>query len=96
MIIVSGQDDSLTSSKNVISQFRTFLNNAEGKTFPLVIPIPTTGYAAQDIYNSEEFRNSNVYLTNKEAFEALGSTIEVEDIVTIVINLIKSYKFEKM
>ena len=47
MIVVCGQDASLTSSKNVLNQFSTFIDNTNGKNYPLVIPIPSSGYAAQ-------------------------------------------------
>lgn len=94
MIIICGQDDSLKSSQNVINQFRLFMNLHERNSFPLIIPIPSTGYAAKEIYYAEEFRNSNMYITNKKAFDNLASTIDVEEITRIVCNLVKSYKSE--
>lgn len=96
MIVVGGQDESLTSSKNVINQYFTFVNNSEGKKYPLVIPIPSTGYAAQEIFNSEEFRHSNVFQTNQKLFTELGNTTEIEYIVHLLVNLIMSYKTEKV
>lgn len=96
MIVVCGQDASLTSSKNVFNQFLKFTERSNEKKYPLVIPIPSTGYAAQKIYNSENFRNSNVFLTNQKAFEKLGETSEIEDIVRIVVNLIRSYKSDNV
>ncbi len=96
MIVVCGQDASLTSSQNVISQFLMFANHSEEKKYPLVIPIPSTGYAAQEIFYSKEFRFSNVFLTNQKIFEELGSTNDIEQIVKIVVNLIKSYKTENV
>jgi len=96
MIVVCGQDASLSSSENVFNQFLTFLNSSEDKKYPLVIPIPASGYAAQEIYNSKEFRRSNVFLTNQKLFEMLGKTNDIENITSIVINLIKSYKTENV
>ena len=96
MIIVCGQDASLTSSQNVINQFLTFANHSEEKKYPLVIPIPSTKYAAQEIFYSDEFRHSNVFLTNQNLFEELGNTNNIENIVQLVVNLIKSYKTERV
>lgn len=92
MIIVCGQDDTLGSSKNVLRQYMAFTNQSESKKYPLVIPIPSTGYAAEKIYNSRDFRESNVYLTNKTSFDELAEKTDIEEITQIVINLIKSYK----
>lgn len=92
MIIVCGQDEGLKSSKNVFQQFLTFIDSTENQRFKLVIPIPSTGYAAKDIFFSDRFRKSNVYLTNQIAFDKLSSTKDPETISEIVINLIKSYK----
>ena len=94
MIVVCGQDGSLSSSKNVLNQFLMFANPSEEKKYPLVIPIPSTGYAAQEIFNSNEFRCSNVFLTNQKIFEELNNTNDIKHIVRIVMNLIKSYKSE--
>ena len=96
MIVVCGQDASLTSSKNVLNQFSTFIDNTNSKNYPLVIPIPSSGYAAQEIYNSEEFRSSNVFLTNKKLFDMLGNTRDISSIANMVVNLIKSYKTESV
>lgn len=93
MIIICGQDDTLNASQNVIKQFSTFVNNNHNKRYPLVIPIPSTGYAAKEIYTSEEFRESNVYLNNKKLFDGL-CTNDIEVITNIVGNLIQSYKKE--
>lgn len=92
MIIICGQDEELKSSKNVINQFLTFTNGNDEKKFPLVIPIPSTAYAAEFIFNSNKFKNSAVYLTNKDSFDLLSKTKDIETITQIVINLIKSYK----
>ena len=73
-----------------------FANPSEEKKYPLVIPIPSTGYAAQEIFNSNEFRRSNVFLTNQKIFEELGNTNDIEHIVHLVVNLIKSYKTERV
>lgn len=93
MIIICGQDDSLKASNNVINQFVSFMKSNENRKYPLVIPIPVTGYAAKKIYDSEKFRKSNVYLTNQKAFNVL-STDDIPKITNIVGNLIKSYKSE--
>ncbi len=92
MIMICGQDDSLLPSKNVIDQFTMFMNQHAEKKFPLVIPIPSTGYAAEEIFNSETFKCSNVYLTNKKSFDELSKTTNIETITNTMVNLIKSYK----
>lgn len=94
MIIICGQDDSLSTSKNVMKQFSIFMKNNDNKNYPLVIPIPSTGYAAEEIYNSDEFRNSNVYLTNRELFDKLSADNNIESITNTIGNLIQSYKQE--
>lgn len=93
MIIVSGQDDTLISSKNVINQFHTFINDNQ-KKYALVIPIPSTGYAAKQIYDSIEYKTSSFYLTNKRIIDQLSDTIDIDEIIIIVKNIIKSYKLE--
>lgn len=92
MLIICGQDEGLKSSKNVINQFLAFINGSNEKKFPLVIPIPSTAYAAEYIFNSYEFKKSAVYLTNKKTFDLLSKTTDIETITQIVVNLIKSYK----
>ena len=92
MLIICGQDDGLKSSQNVINQFLTFMKNEDDKKFPLVIPIPSTAYAAEQIFNSYAFKNSSVYLTNKECFDLLSVTEDIKTITRLVVNLIKSYK----
>lgn len=96
MIIVCGQDDTLTSSQNVINQFFAFLDQSEQKKYPLVIPIPSTGYAAKEIFFSDRFKKNNVFLTNQSLFKELESTTNIDYIVQLVVNLIKSYKTEKV
>lgn len=92
MLIICGQDEGLKSSKNVINQFLAFINECGEKKFPLVIPIPSTAYAAEYIFNSNQFKKSAVYLTNKENFDVLSKTTDIETISQIVVNLIRSYK----
>lgn len=94
MIIIAGQDDSLEASKNVYKQFQFFMNESSEKRFKLIIPIPSTGYAAEKIFSSDIFRNSNVYKNNKEIFEKLNYTKDINEIINIIINIIKSYKVE--
>lgn len=93
MIIICGQDDTLLSSRNVIDQFSTFINQNEEK-YRLVIPLPSTGYAAKKIFNSPEFRSCNCFLTNRSVFERLEKIDNIEQISELVVNLIKSYKIE--
>lgn len=93
MIIICGQDNSLLSSRNVIDQFSTFLNQNEEK-YRLVIPLPSTGYAAKKIFDSPEFRSCNCFLTNRSAFERLEKLNNTDQISDLVVNLIKSYKIE--
>lgn len=90
MIVLCGQDDSLTSSKNVMAQFLSFMENDNVKS-PLVIPIPTTGYAAEEIYCKKEFRESLMYSANEEAFEKLENP-DIDNITNVVMNLIRSCK----
>ncbi len=92
MIIICGQDETLKSSKNVMKQFSDFIQNNEKNNFHLIIPIPSTGYAAKEIFNSEIFRKSNSYLLNKEIFDNLSEITNINEITEIIINLIKSYK----
>lgn len=92
MIIVCGQDDTLGPSKNVFNQFKIFMNNHSKKIYPLLIPLPTTEYAAKKIFDSEEFRSSNVYLSNKHSFDELSKCHKIDRITQIVMDLIKSYK----
>lgn len=94
MIIVCGQDSSLESSENVKAQFSAFIDSNGDRSFPLVIPIPSTGYAAKEIFHSRKFKTSTVYLTNKNAFDKLSNTQDIKHITQIVVNLIKSYKSE--
>ncbi len=96
MLVICGQDDTLQSSRNVINQFKAFLNNNhDDKKLPIVIPIPTTGYAAQEIFDSDDFKNSNFYLSNKTVLDSLKEERNIQSIVHIVVNLIMSYKSEK-
>ncbi len=60
MLIFCGQDESLSNSKNVINQFKNFIAKNESKK--LVIPIPSTGYSAREIFNSESYRNTYSYI----------------------------------
>ena len=92
MVIIAGQDDSLESSQNVFSQFLEFINSKENSAFKLVIPIPSTGYAAEKIFLSDHFKNSNAYLTNRKIYNRLLNTTDNDVISNIVIDLIKSYK----
>lgn len=96
MIIVCGQDDTLITSHNVINQFNSFINQIDEKKYPLIIPIPSTGYAAREIFWSDSFRSNNAYLTNKPIFDELERTTDVDYIAQLVVNLIKSYKTEKV
>lgn len=93
MIIICGQDDSLGVSKNVIKQFNSFINNNE-KRMSLVIPIPSTGYAAKEVFNSSDFKKSNSYLMNKYSLDCISQTEDIDTITKIVLNLILSYKAE--
>lgn len=92
MIIICGQDDTLNSSKNVIKQFQSFIKTNDKHKYPLVIPIPSTGYAANEIFNSNEFQDNNAYLSNKNIFEQLKETSNIDEIVNIIINLVRSYR----
>lgn len=91
MIIICGQDDTLAASENVRRQFQQF-NEHDDKEYPLVIPIPSTGYAAKEIFHSDDFKNSNIYLTNEQIFNELEKIKQPDEIAGIVLNIIKSYK----
>ena len=94
MIVICGQDDSLSSSQNVIRQFNDFCTSSADNVFPLVIPIPSTKYAAAEIYNSAEFRNSAAYLTNRENFMKLENETDISTITKLVVNIMLSYRSE--
>ena len=84
MIIICGQDKTLSASKNVINQFEKFANQDN----KLIIPIPTTGYAAKEIFESEKFKNSYFYKSFKDDFKRLENNYDIKNISNIVTNLI--------
>lgn len=90
MLIICGQDDTLTSSANVKNQYEQFIsvNNK------LVIPIPATGYAAYDIFYSDIFHNSYFYKVMKNSFNQLATCDNPDEIANIVVNMILQYRKE--
>lgn len=94
MIIICGQDESLSASKNVIKQYKQFLQKADMHTTPLVIPIPATEYAAKKIFFETEFITSSTYQANQEVFERLKVCNSPEEIGNLVINMILSHTKE--
>lgn len=91
MIILCGQDDSLESSANVWQQFLQFSENSQNR-FPVVIPIPCTGYAAEQIYHSDEYQKSLFYQTNRETLSELAQCKAPKTIAQLAVSLIMSYK----
>lgn len=93
MIIISGQDETLEASINVINQFKKFSAQKTDKA-PLIIPIPTTGYAAKKIYNSEEFQNTYYYRQHRNIFDQLKGCDSIDEISRLIVNLINLFQQE--
>ena len=92
-IIIAGQDESGKESRNVIKQFQQFLEiGNKNEFFPIVIPIPSTGYAAEFIYNDEIYRATPFFQMNKEELEKLNNLEEPKEIALLITRIIKSYK----
>lgn len=94
MIIICGQDESLSTSKNVLAQFHQFMANDEIGTAPLIIPLPSTGFAAREIFGSEEFVASPCFQENPEFFRHISACSDPEQLARLVVNLIASYRME--
>lgn len=94
MIIICGQDDSLRASKNVLDQYQQFKNSNETGVIPLIIPLPTTGYAAKEIYESEDFVTSECFQRNKNIFFELENCLDPLKLSQLVVNLISAYRKE--
>ena len=84
MIIICGQDESLKSSKNVKNQFDQF-KTGQNK---LIIPIPITGYAAKEIFDSGSFRELCYTKERCTLFERLAACEAPEEIANLVLNII--------
>ncbi|MDE6474751.1 MAG: SIR2 family protein [Clostridia bacterium] len=91
MLIFCGQDEGLTNSANVRKQFKDFIDKNDNK---LVIPIPSTGYAAKEIFFSEDYRNSYSYRIMHSELESLVSLREPTEIAKLVVGLIRKYRKE--
>lgn len=87
MIIISGQDDSEYTSKNVHRQYNQFCKQRKNKNH-LVIPISITGYAAKEIYESSDFKNSFSYNENAKNFEIINQSTDIDDITKTIVNMI--------
>lgn len=94
MIIICGQDESLGTSKNVLDQFHQFMEGNELGTTPLIIPLPSTGFAAKEIFQSEEFAVLPCFRENREFFRHIGTCGDLEQLAGLVVNLIASYRME--
>ena len=94
MIIICGQDESLSTSKNVLDQFHQFMTNSETGTMPLIIPLPSTGFAAKEIFMSEEFTASACCRENPELYQHINVCRDPEQLAKLVVNLIASYRME--
>ena len=92
MLIFCGQDEELSKSKNVCDQFEKFVS--EDESIKLVIPIPSTGFAAQEIFNSESYRNTYSYKTLHTELDLLNSMTDPNDIAKLIVNLILRYRKE--
>ena len=93
IIIICGQDETLQASKNVKTQFEMFLDAKShcAGVMPLVIPIPATGFAAEEIFYCDTFRNSLCYRTEKEVYKRLEFCQSAEEIASIIVNLIRAH-----
>ncbi|MBD5131289.1 MAG: hypothetical protein HDT28_01650 [Clostridiales bacterium] len=92
MLIFCGQDEKLGNSRNVINQFKKFIsNNNSGK---LVIPVPSTGYAAKEIFNSDIYRDTYTYKTMSSELNLLNSMSNPKEIASLIVNLILRYRKE--
>ena len=94
MIIICGQDETLGTSKNVLDQFHQFMADSETGTTPLIIPLPSTGFAAKEIFISEEFTTSSCFRENASLYHLMEACDEPEQLAQLAINLIASYRME--
>ncbi len=92
MLILCGQDEELTNSKNVINQFEKFIEKEDN--IRLVIPIPSTGFAAREIFNSEKYKKTYSYKIMHSELELLSSMTDPNEIAKLIINLILRYRKE--
>lgn len=92
MLIFCGQDEELSTSRNVLEQFEKFVSGDE--CTKLVIPIPSTRYAAQEIFNSERYRNTFSYKILHAELDLLKSMTEPHEIAKLIVNLILRYRRE--
>lgn len=81
-IIICGQDESLNTSENVIEQSNMFLDKNN-----LVIPLPTTKYAAEQIFFSNKFRQSLFYQNHKDTYNKLNIS-DTDELARIITNFI--------
>lgn len=94
MIIICGQDESLNTSRNVLDQFHQFMVGNEIGTTPLIVPLPSTGFAAREIFESEEFAALSCFKESPEFFRHIGVCSDPEQLARLVVNLIASYRME--
>lgn len=94
MVIICGQDESLGISKNVLDQFHQFMAGSETGTTPLIIPLPSTGFAAKEIFMSEEFTTSSCFRENESLYHLMEACSDPEQLAKLVVNLIASYRIE--
>lgn len=87
MIIIGGQDGSLSSSKNVINQFLEFSKPKTDKA-PLIIPIVKTKFAAEKIYEFQEFKDNFYYKNYPNIFNSLKECDNIDTISKLIIDLI--------
>ena len=90
MIIICGQDESLESSVNVENQYEKFINQPD----KLVIPIPTTEYAAKKIFSRKDFTESIYYKFEPELYNKISKTHNIEELSDYVVNLVLKYRKE--
>lgn len=94
MIIICGQDESLRTSKNVLDQFRQFRAGGETGVAPLIIPLPSTGFAAKEIFESDEFSVTPCFRENPGFFKRIGACSDPQQLARLVVDLIASYRME--
>ena len=68
--------------------------DSETGTTPLIIPLPSTGFAAKEIFISEEFTTSSCFRENASLYHLMEACDEPEQLAQLAINLIASYRME--
>lgn len=94
MIIICGQDESLQTSRNVQAQFQQFSCGNDSGVDPLIIPIPTTKFAAEEIFHSDQFKSSKCFMENLSVFQKIRESSDAEELSQLIVDLILTYRIE--